>query len=128
MDRADSELEKLIFVANDYGIENVKTLKGPFTPFIISETNKGDRQMDRIMSPNLETSVKIAKEKAEKMDVKLYAITYDGYTTIEGVKYDAVFTIGCCKTDGKKYYYAQRYKLEPSFEVIGNIAIVEIEI
>ncbi len=117
------KLNDLMFKALDHGVDSVSG-GGALVPFVMTETN-----LQRFVASTLEES----KEQADKYLVglkgePLAALSYDGYLTIEGKKFSAVFTKVFDLNQEKGILLAQRY--EPKrflrkFKLIGNPAAVE---
>ena len=116
------ELNNLIFRALYHGVDSIRA-GGNLIPFVITEKN-----LQRFVSETLEDSKNKAEEHLLTLkDEHRVALVYDGFFTVGGIKYDAVFVKGFDRNDEKGILFAQRYKqkkLLSKFEVIGNPAIV----
>jgi hypothetical protein len=79
-----------------------------------------------------EAWLKSLLEAAECPDAKvtgvgLYAITYDGFITVAGVKYDAIIVHAAEREKGEAYQLEQRFRPAGAgtpFEVVGRPAYV----
>lgn len=126
INNADNKLVDLMFVGLDHGIESVKASgPGPLIPFVMVETN-GKRNLKRYVSERLEDGLDEGMRELENdNDSEFAVLVYDGYLTIDGVKFDAVIVKGFDRKDKTGYQIGQRYErksfLKP-FKVIGNAA------
>ena len=75
-----------------------------------------------------EDSVKLVEKAREfisslSKDVQMYVITYEGYATVDGVKYDALMLEVGERGGGEGAVFGQRYqpkKFLKKFKLIGN--------
>ena len=122
---ASDRLSNLLFLALDHGIASIDNGAGPLVPFVIAEAS-GNRKISRFVADPYERSVAEARSYASTLapDVTLYAIAYDGYITVEGIKYDAIIVQGAERGKGEAYLIAQRYRLSKSgaLEKVANTA------
>lgn len=85
----------------------------------------GKRGLERFVAQPCEQAVAKAREAASKLPPQVirYAIPYDGFTTVDGKKFDAGIVHGADRTAGKACLLAQRYTpkspVQPT-QPIGN--------
>jgi len=125
---AHQDLVEFMFTALDHGVDSIKNSGGPLIPFILTSIN-GDKKLQRFVTKRIEEGQTLAKEYLLNMSPEPYfaVITYDGYVTIEGEKFDSVMIEGYDKNDDSVYLLAQRYKpkkLLKKFSLIGNPAFI----
>ena len=125
-------LADIAFLALDHGIDSIKDGADPLIPFVISEKADGKRKLERYMADRLEESVAQARLAVSRLpsDVTAYAIAHDGYITIEGTKYDAIFVEASERGRTGAVIMAQRYipkTAQQSFQRVGNPALLREE-
>ncbi|MEY9933493.1 hypothetical protein ABH926_008148 [Catenulispora sp. GP43] len=94
-DTADSTKE-LMFTALDYALENAQLSDQPFTPFSFARHEDGTATLTRFAVPpgaDVPETLEAARAHLETAEAGTTAITlsYDGYTTYEGERTEAVF-------------------------------------
>jgi hypothetical protein len=92
---ADSTKE-LMFTALDYALENAQLSEQPFTPFSFARHEDGTATLTRFAVPvaaDVPETLESARKYLETAAPGTTAITlaYDGYTTYEGQRTEAVF-------------------------------------
>ncbi|MEY9887515.1 hypothetical protein ABIA35_004060 [Catenulispora sp. MAP12-49] len=94
-DTADSTKE-LMFTSLDYALENAQLSDQPFTPFSFAHHEDGTATLTRFAVPpdaDVPETLEAARAHLETAHPGTTAITlaYDGYTTYEGERTEAVF-------------------------------------
>jgi hypothetical protein len=117
-------LNDLLFAALDHAVESVRTGED-LIPFILTEGVQGQRAIRRFFADRLEWAVSEAKAAASSLtsEVLRYAISYDGYLTVAGERFDTVVVEGGERGAGPGWSLGQRYRkssAEHAFEVVGN--------
>ncbi len=120
----------LVFLALDHGIDSVRSSGGPLTPFIMVEQD-GKRELHRFAMEPLEEGQRQAREAiaALPQSATAYALAYDGYITVQSVKYDAILVEASERGRPMGVHMAQRYtpkKFLRSFQPIGNAAVLGV--
>lgn len=92
---ADSTKE-LVFTALDYALENAQQSEQPFTPFSFARREDGTATLTRFTvdpTTDIPETLDAAREHLQTADPGTTAVTlaYDGYTTYEGQRTEAVF-------------------------------------
>jgi hypothetical protein len=106
---ASDELADLVFAALDHGIESVRE-GGPLVPFTLVDGPDG-RSLARFVAETLEQSVEEARRKLRgEGTAERGAIAYDGYVTVEGERWDAIFVEGQERGQAASVIFAQRYR------------------
>ena len=107
---ASERLSDLAFLALDHGISSIEK-SGPLVPFVVTE-GSGERQIHRFVAEPYEESVAKARAYCATLapSIAAYALAYDGYITLGGVKYDAIIVHAAERGGGDAYLVAQRYK------------------
>jgi hypothetical protein len=119
-------LMELVFLGLDHGIDSV-TEGGPLIPFALTETGDG-RELMRFAPETLEAGQALAREHVHAAGVDRAAIAYDGYLTVKGDRYDAIFVEAQERGESGSVVFAQRYRPGGRFKkftTIGNPAFVE---
>lgn len=94
-DTADSTKE-LMFTSLDYALENAQLSDQPFTPFSFARHPDGTATLTRFPTPpgaDIPETLEAARAHLAQTDPGTTALTlaYDGYTTYEGERTEAVF-------------------------------------
>src|SRR5262249_14591317 len=118
----------LVFFALDHGVESVRAGGGPLIPFVIIEQD-GKRELHRFATDRLEHAQQRARDfiAALPQNTGAYAMAYDGYITIEGVKFDAILVEASERGRPAAVRMAQRYapkRFLKSFQTVGNPALL----
>lgn len=112
-----------MFKALDHGIDSIKD-KESLIPFVMTENN-----LERFLGTTLEESLREAEKYLSSFkDGKMLALVYDGYVTIENLKYEAIFVKAFDTNQTEGILIAQRYKPKKflrKFEILGNPIIIE---
>lgn len=113
------ELDELIKMAFDRGIEQVKTTGGPIAPFMLTETGQvvtlGQVGYDPLVLARMAI-------KAQFPMIKACTVVVDGRTSIEGKTSHAVMVAACQKGILGGVFMVQRYRpkgLLHGFKTIG---------
>ena len=112
MQDTEALLNDVMFMALDHGMKSITDGAGPLIPFAITESNAGERTLNRFVSERIEEGVETAKIHVDKLrgGIVRYAIAWDGYATVQGKKWDAVLVeAGDCDSDAA-YLMIQRYE------------------
>jgi hypothetical protein len=134
-------LADIAFLALNHGIYSIQDGEDPLIPFVISEQAEGKRKLSRYVSEAtvgdskgwvLEESLAQARLAVSQLpsSVTAYAIAHDGYITIEGTKYDAIFVEASERGRTAAVIMAQRYipkTAQQSFQRVGNPALLREE-
>lgn len=120
--RASETLLDLAFVALDHAVDAVRG-GGPLAPFVLVEA-EGGRDLARFVTGTLEGSVDEARRYLLGRDDALQAaLAYDGYFTLDGTRYDAVFVEAQEAGRDSSIVLCQRYrprKRRRPFQTIGT--------
>ena len=125
----DLEFNDLMFAALDHGVESIADGAGPLIPFAIFINNTGERVLQRFVTEQIEEGVEAAKNyvNGEKSNIKIYAIVWDGYITLDEKKYDAILVEAGENNKEFGVLLAQRYEQKGMFKkkmnLIGNPAL-----
>lgn len=94
-----------MFIGLDHGIESVKaSVTGPLIPFTMTEIN-GERKLNRLVTDRLEDGLNEGVKCLKADTLSDYSIiAYDGFLTVDGQKYDAVFVMGFDRKDEIGYF------------------------
>ena len=122
---ASEPLFDLLFAALDHGIDSVR-LGGPLIPFVMIQRGE-ERALMRFVSELLEDAVAEARRYIEENATTLqaYALTVDGFVTINDQKFDAILVEAEERGSGFALQFAQRYTPfdgDTPLETIGNAA------
>jgi hypothetical protein len=117
------KLNDLMFKALDHAIDSIAS-GGELVTFVMTENN-----LQRFVTSTLDES----KERAEEYLIglkgeTLAALAYEGYLTLEGTKFNAVFTKAFDVNEEKGVLIAQRYEPKgflKKFNIVGNPALIE---
>jgi len=88
-----------------------------------------DKKTYRMVTNDGQKAIDEAKSMIPKLgeEVKMYCIVYEGYVTMDGVKYDVVYFEGAERGKGDGMTLAQRFKPKKflsKFQLIGNVGFV----
>jgi hypothetical protein len=127
LEDADDTLRELVFLGLDHGIGSVRDAGETLVPFVLAEERKGNRLLQRFVAGTFEESVEAAYDFVRKRtkDFERIVVVYDGFATVEGVRYDAIFALGCVRGKKETFLFGQRYAPKTQlrgFQVIGNAA------
>ncbi len=123
-------LNDITFLALDHGIESISDVDEPLIAFSITEDEENNRDLKRFVTERIEDGVLEAQNyiSTNKEFISRYAISWDGFVTIQNVKYDAIIVEAGDKT-GQAQTLCQRYKrkglLKKKLNTIGNAALIE---
>jgi hypothetical protein len=122
---ADSTKE-LVFTALDYALENAQLSDQPFTPFSFARREDGTATLTRFaVDPGADVpeTLEAARDYLATAEPGTTAITlaYDGYTTYEGERTEAVFVEAHQLDLDRALVLAQRYvRTDGEVEPLGN--------
>lgn len=122
---ADSTKE-LVFTALDYALENAQLSDQPFTPFSFARREDGTATPTRFaVAPgtDIPETLEAARDHLATAEPGTTAITlaYDGYTTYEGERTEAVFIEAHQLDLDRALVLAQRYmRTDGEVEPLGN--------
>jgi len=128
MDEPNPKLMDVIFLALDHGIDSVRASGGLLIPFAVTDGLK--RELNRFAMEQLEEAVAKARAFVDQAnsEVIFYAIAHDGYSTVEGTKFDSILVEGGERGAPKALLFAQRYESKKGFfgkfKPIGNAAFI----
>lgn len=122
---ADSTKE-LVFTALDYALENAQLSDQPFTPFSFARREDGTATLTRFAvdpGTDIPETLQAARDYLATAEPGTTAITlaYDGYTTYEGERTEAVFVEAHQLDLDRALVFAQRYvRTDGELEPLGN--------
>jgi hypothetical protein len=126
------QLNDLMFKALDHAVFSIEDNDETLIPFSITEHESGQQKLVRYIADRIEDGVEEGKMKIGEMkeEITRYAFAYDGYLTIEGQRWDALFVEGGDKVASSGFLLCQRYKrkkgwFKKGIETVGNPALVE---
>ena len=125
------EFNDLMFLALDHGFASIEDCSGPLIPFVIAKTAAGEREMHRFVCEKLEESSQKAKEyiEAEKSNLQIYALAWDGYITLDGKKWDAILVEAGERGNEFGLLMCQRYEkkgfIKKKNHKVGNPVLIE---
>jgi hypothetical protein len=124
LEDADEPLLELVLLGLDHGIDSIRDSGGPLVPFVITEGEAG-RDVHRFVDERSDVALKKAYEFVRRRlpDCIRAAVVHDGFTTIDGVRNDAVLALGCMNGNAETFLFAQRYSptaLLRGFRTIGH--------
>jgi hypothetical protein len=123
VDLTNITMNDLMFKAIDHAVDSVSTGES-LIPFVLTGT-----KIERFIADRLEDSVKQAEEYLlTKKDENVITLAYDGFITIQGEKFMAVFVKVYSKDESQGLLMVQRYqpkKFLRKFSTIGNPALVQ---
>lgn len=109
MTRASDTLLHLALVALDHAVDAVRG-GGPLVPFVLVEA-EGGRDLARFVTGTLDGSVDEARRYLlGRSDALRAALAYDGYFTLDGTRYDAVFVEAQEAGRASSIVLCQRYR------------------
>ena len=113
-DETTDSTKELVFTALDYALENAQLSDQPFTPFSFARREDGTATLTRFaVSPGADVpeTIDAAREYLATVEAGTTAITlaYDGYTTYEGERTEAVFVEAHQLDLDRALILAQRY-------------------
>lgn len=121
MNKKSSEiLIKLAKKSIDLALDCVSTGK-TLVPFIMTEGTKG--AIITIVGESIEKSILIAQKKILEFDngTDAFAFAYDGFLTLQGEKFDAIFVEAGKESDDNIFVFAQRYKCNENTKKAASI-------
>ena len=125
----NTELNDLMFEALDHGFYSVED-GGPIIPFVMTKNINNEKGLQRFVAERIEDGVEKAKEYIEKNrnTIKIYALVFDGYITLEDKKADAIL-VEAGGIEGEAIVLAQRYELKGFLKKknyrVGNPALID---
>lgn len=105
------ELTDLTSFALDHAVNSVSS-GGPLIPFVVVENVQG-RRLARFAAATLEEGVAQARNHlatADHGDARRLAVAYDGYLSIDGGRWDAVYIEAQDTGTAQAFVFPQRYK------------------
>jgi hypothetical protein len=113
-DETTDSTKELVFTALDYALENAQLSDQPFTPFSFARREDGTATLTRFaVAPGTDVpeTIDAAREYLATVEAGTMAITlaYDGYTTYEGQRTEAVFIEAHQLDLDRALILAQRY-------------------
>jgi len=131
MSEYSQELNDIAFLALDHGVSIIEKNQGPLIPFAIVNEKSGEKKLEAFAIEPTGEGLNYAKKHIDEnaANIERYAIAWDGYVTIEGTKWDAIFVEAGETLSEDGYIMAQRYEkqgfLKKRQKPIGNPLIVE---
>src|SRR5262245_52001302 len=125
------EFNDLMFLALDVGFASIEDCSGPLIPFVIIKKIGGERVMHKFVCEMLEESIQKAKEyiEAEKSNLQIYALAWDGYITLDGKKWDAILVEAGERGTEFGLLMCQRYEkkglIKRRNHKVGNPVLIE---
>lgn len=121
----NTKLNDLIFKALDHAVDSVSGGEA-LVPFVLTHS-----EIHRFAADTFEQGKKEAENYIDvQKNEPTMVLAYDGFLTVDGEKFDAVFASGIDRTTRERIVLAQRYKPAQdgqSFTTIGNAALVSKE-
>ena len=113
-DETADDTKELVFTSLDYALENAQISEQPFTPFSFALHKDGTATLTRFpadVATDVPETLEAAREHLQTADPTTVAITlaYDGYTTYEGQRTEAVFIEAHQLNLTRTLVLAQRY-------------------
>ncbi|WP_194898536.1 hypothetical protein [Catenulispora pinisilvae] len=113
-DETADDTKELVFTSLDYALENAQISEQPFTPFSFALHKDGTATLTRFavdVATDVPETLEAAREHLQTADPATVAITlaYDGYTTYEGQRTEAVFIEAHQLNLTRTLVLAQRY-------------------
>ena len=101
----------LFFLALDHGFNSISDNEGPLIPFTLMIQADEKPALTRHMADDLAASLTMAQLQVASLRGKasMYAIAWDGYVTLEGVKTDAILVEAGEAGDPQAVLFCQRY-------------------
>jgi len=126
------EFADLFFLAIDHGFGSIESAGGPLIPLTLVVGASGEKKLTRFALERLEEGVEQAKASVNgSSDVRMYAIAWDGFVTLEGKKWDAILVEAGESINKSGVLFAQRYApakkgifRKSKCERIGNPALI----
>lgn len=126
-----TEFNDLMFLALDHGFSSIEDGCGPLIPFAVTHTKNGEKNLQRFVCDRIEEGIGKAKAFVEEHynDITMYAVAWDGYITLEGKRWDAIFVEAGMSDRSSGYLLCQRYEtrkklLRKKNVAVGNPALV----
>jgi hypothetical protein len=119
-----TEFNDLMFLALDHGLSCIEDGNGPLIPFAMTHTKGGERKLQRFVCDRIEEGIDRAKAFVEEHynEISMYAVAWDGYITLEGKKWDAIFVEAGMRDRFTGYLLCQRYKTRKKLFRKENVA------
>ncbi|WP_194927335.1 hypothetical protein [Catenulispora pinisilvae] len=113
-DETADDTKELVFTSLDYALENAQISEQPFTPFSFALHKDGTATLTRFtvdVATDVPETLEAAREHLQTAGPATVAITlaYDGYTTYEGQRTEAVFIEAHQLNLTRTLVLAQRY-------------------
>lgn len=129
--QSNANFADLVFFSLDHGIASIEDGSGPLIPFVVEQSG-GEKKLNRFMADHLEECIASARHHIASLgsSVSAFAFAHDGYCTLEGTKYDAIFVEAELRSHPGTIIMAQRYKPKSDgqrFERIGNAAFLGVK-
>ena len=105
------EFSDFFFLAIDHGFESIQDGSGPLIPFTLTLDREGKRSLTRFAADRLEKGVELAKKSIDdqRQHLKMYAIAWDGYITVDGQKWDGILVEAGEEGKETGLLFCQRY-------------------
>ena len=125
------KLNDLMFKALDHAVFSIKDNGEALIPFSLTEDSSGQRTLTRHVAERIEVGVEEGKKHIEssKDQIERYALAYDGYLTVDGLRWEALFVEAGDKLGAFGVLLCQRYQRKKGWfkngiEPVGNPALV----
>jgi len=125
------KLNDIMFKALDHAVFSIEDNNETLIPFSLTEDVSGKRTLTRFVADRIEVGVEEGKKKIEalKEEIHRYALAYDGYLTLEGRRWEALFVEAGDKIAETGMLLCQRYTrkkgwFKKGIEPVGNPALV----
>lgn len=125
-DETTDSTKELVFTALDYALENAQISEEPFTPFSFARHEDGTTTLSRFAvgpTSDVPETIDAAREYLQTAEPTTTAVTlaYDGYTTYEGTRTEAVFVEAHQLGLPRAIVLTQRYlRTDGEIEALGN--------
>ena len=125
------KLNDIMFKALDHAVFSIEDNNETLIPFSLTEDVSGKQTLKRYIADRIEVGVEEGKKAIESMkeEILRYAFAYDGYLTLEGQRWDALFVEAGDKVAATGVLICQRYTrkkglFKKGIEPFGNPALV----
>lgn len=126
------EFAEFSFLAIDHGFGSIEDGEGPLVPFVMSVSTQGEKQLTRFVTEELSEGSSEEHVASHRHELRMYATAWDGYITLDGRKWDALFVEAGESRDPRGVLFCQRYQSGPKKlfrsaknERVGNPALVD---
>jgi hypothetical protein len=104
--------QEMVLLALDHGFATIAESGWPLTPFVLIQTTDGDKGVHRFATEDIDAGLEEARKDVDdhREGIAMYAITWDGYATLNGQQTDAVLVEAGQRGAEKALIYCQPYR------------------